>query len=188
MAHVDENDVTLGLRGRFGKQFVFRKVGGRTIVSRRSKPTGGNTVRQVDQREKFRLASLYAKRCLLQPALKEEYEAMARAMGINSAFPAALGDFLNPVQIREIVTVTYAGEIGYPLAILVSDVLKVKTMTVVIMDADGDIIESGPAIRAEGAVGFTYVTTVAIPVIAGVKIRVEVKDRPGNTVSQEVAL
>jgi hypothetical protein len=188
MAHVDENDVTLGLRGRFGKQFVFRKYGRRTIVSRLAKPTGGNTAIQLEQRDKFRLASLYAKRCLLQPALKAEYETMARAMGINSAFPVALGDYLNPVKIQEIVTATYEGEIGYPVAILVSDVFKVKTITVAIIDAAGNVIETGPAIRGEGAVGFTYVTTVAIPAIAGVKIRVEVKDRPGNTESQEVTL
>jgi hypothetical protein len=187
MAHVDENDVTLGLRGSFGKQFVFRKFGGRTIVSRRAKPTGGNTPGQLAQREKFRLASIYAKRCLLQPALKEEYEAIARAKGIG-ALAAALGDYLSTAEIKGIVTDTYGGEIGYPMGILVSDVLKVKTMTVSILDADGDVIESGPAIRADGAVGFTYVTTVAIPVISGVKIRVEVKDRPGNTVSQDVTL
>jgi hypothetical protein len=188
MARVDENDVTLGLRGRFGKQFVFRKHGKKTIAVRRGTPTGGNTLAQNVHRDKFRLATIYAKRCLLQPEMKADYEVMARAKEMTSPFAAALGDYLSPVSIKGIVTDTYKGEAGYPLGVLVSDVYKVKTIKVMIVDASDVVIESGDAIRAEGNVGFTYITTVSIPVVAGMRVRVEVKDRPGNTVTHEVSL
>ena len=35
MACIDKNDLTLGLRGKFGDQFVFRKYRNRTIALRR---------------------------------------------------------------------------------------------------------------------------------------------------------
>jgi hypothetical protein len=188
MARVDENDVTLGLRGKFGKQFVFRKFLNRTIAVRKSRPTGGNTQAQSEHRDQFRLATLYAKRCLLQPALKAEYELIARATDQVSAFAAAVGDYLKPVAITAVVTVTYKGEAGYPLGILVNDLFKVKTMKVTISDAAGNILESGDAMLSEGAVGYTYITTVSIPDVTGLVIKVEVTDRPGNIVAQEVTL
>ena len=99
MARINGNDVTLGLRGKFGKQFVFRKFKNRTIAFRRpDEVESKNTESQVAHRERFRIAALYAKRALLSPELKEEYEAIARATDGASAFAIALGDFMKPVS------------------------------------------------------------------------------------------
>jgi hypothetical protein len=188
MAQVNDNDLTLGLRGKFGKQFIFRKHGKKTIAVRRFAPSGAKTDAQIDHREKFRLATLYAKRSLLQPALKAEYEAIARAKESASAFAAAVGDYLSPVAIDTVHTATYHGEIGFPIGVVLNDVYKVKTIKVTLVNSSGAVVESGPATRAEGASGYTYTTTVAVPDISGLTIKVEVTDRPGNIVTEEVIL
>ncbi len=188
MARIDGNDLTLGLRGKFGKQFVFRQYKGRTIATRKTGQNNTSTEAQVEHRERFRLAALYAKRSMLVPELKTEYEAMARASDNISAFAAAVADFLKPVSIIGIVTESFTGELGSQLAIMVSDILKVKTMKVTLIDDDGSIIETGNASLSGESVNYVYTTTVAIPAIAGLTIKVEVNDRPGNIAVHEVTL
>lgn len=187
MARIDGNDLTLGLRGKFGKQFVFRKYKGRTIATRKADPSGVTTENQSAHRERFRLATVYARRCMMQPELKAEYEEMARATDNAGPFAAAVGDFLTPVSIAGIITASYKGEIGFPISIHVSAVFKVKTLKVTLTDADGTIVESGDAVLGDAA-NYTYLTTVAVPDIAGLKIKAEVTDRPGNAASREVTL
>lgn len=189
MAHVDDNDITLGLRGRIGKQIVFRKFGNKTIVSKRPKrsskpPTEG----QLLHREKFIIAANYATRSLLQPELKAEYEAIARTMENTSAFAAALADFVKVIEIKEIVAQFYNGEAGFPLPVIVSDLYKVKTMKVTMTDAGGNTIETGEATLANGESGYKYITTTSIADITGVKVKVEVTDRPGKVVVKEIVL
>jgi hypothetical protein len=188
MAHVNDNDVTLGLRGKFGKQFVFRKFGRKTIAARAASSTGRQTDAQHEHRERFRLATVYAKRSLLQPELKAEYEAIARAKQTTTPFAAAVGDFLKPVEINGILTASYHGEAGFPLTIMVNDLFKVKTMKVTFTNASGGVVESGLATRTAESAGYTYVTTVAIPDVSGLNIKVEVTDRPGNLVMDDVTL
>ena len=60
MARIDKNDLTLGLRGKFGDQFLFRKYRNRTIALRRFGPGGVTTEAQRQQREK--VPSRYALR------------------------------------------------------------------------------------------------------------------------------
>jgi hypothetical protein len=188
MARIDGNDLTLGLRGKFGKQFVFKKFKNRTIAVRKADPSGITTELQTDHRSRFRLAAVYAKRSLLIPELKAEYEAMAKATDNTSAFAAAVFDFLKSVSITGILTATYSGEVGFPITITVSDLFKVKTMTVTLTDRDGTVIESGSAELLSTSVNYSYITTVSIPNISGLKIKVEITDRPGNTDMHEVTL
>ncbi len=56
MARIDKNDLTLGLRGKFGDQFLFGKYRNRTIALRHFGPGGVTTEAQRQQRGKFRLA------------------------------------------------------------------------------------------------------------------------------------
>jgi hypothetical protein len=188
MARIDGNDLTLGLRGKFGKQFIFRKYKNRTIALRKNSPSSARTEEQKEHRERFRLATLYAKRCMVKPDLKAEYNAIARESESGSAFAAAVADFLKPVTITEVLTNSYTGQVGFPLTIMVSEVFKVKTMHVTLTDMNGNIVESGSASRPAGAPQYSYITTVDIAAVAGLKIKVEVTDRPGNTITHEVTL
>jgi hypothetical protein len=187
MARIEGNDLTLGLRGKFGKQFVFRKYKSRTIASRKSAPSGVATEKQINHRERFRTASLYARRAMQNPALKAEYDAIARATE-SSAIAAAIMDYMKPIKITGILTATYEGEVGFPLTITVNDIFKVKKIKVTITGSSGNVIESGEAILLPTITNYTYTTTVAIPDLTGVKIKVEVTDRPGQIAVQEVTL
>jgi hypothetical protein len=157
-------------------------------VMKKSAPPGRETVKQRQHREWFRLATLYAKRCLLQPEMKAEYEAIARAKENPSPFAAAIWDYLNSISITDVITRTYQREGGFPLSILVNDIVKVKTMKVTIIDRGGKILETGDAWHSEGSTGYTYVTKGTAPIGAGIVIQVEVTDRPGNIVMEEVML
>jgi len=187
MAKISQNDLTLGLRGRFGKQFQFRRYRNQTIALRHYEITQRNTDAQLQHREKFRLAAGYAKRSLLVPELKADYEKFGSAIGI-SAFAAAVKDYLTPIEIQDVLTANYDGQAEFPITVVVKDVLKVKSMLVTITDDDGNVVESGEASVVSGSQGFSYVTKVDIPDISGHTIRIEATDRPDKTVTHEVTL
>jgi hypothetical protein len=94
MALVDGNDLTFGLRGKFGKLFVFRRLRSKTFASRRSDAEIKWSPAQQAQRERFRQATLFAKRAMLDPEMKERYQIMARETQNASAFAAAITDYL----------------------------------------------------------------------------------------------
>src|SRR5690606_13237712 len=114
-----------------------------------------------------------------------DYEKFGGAIG-TSAFAAAVKDYLKPIEIQDVLTANYDGQAGFPITIVVKDVLKVKSMLVTITDDDGNVIESGEASAMSGAPGFSYVTKVNIPDISGHTIKIEATDRPGKSVTHEV--
>ena len=166
MARIDKNDLTPGLRGKFGDQFLFRKT---TIALRRFEASGVTTEAQRQQREKFRLATLYAKRCMLTPELKAEYDKIGRTYG-NGAFAAAVTDFLKSITVDAILTNSYSGQAGFPLTVMVNDIHKMKTMKVTLESASGQVIEEGNAAFMPGSSGYCYVTTVDIANVDGLKL------------------
>jgi hypothetical protein len=185
MARIDKNYLTLGLRGKFGDQFIFRKFKKRTIAVRAFDVPTRSTDAQRTHREKFRQATLYARRCMNIPELKAEYEHIANATD-NSLFGAAVTDFLRHVTITHILCDGYNGKAGFPITIPVNDVYKVKTTKVMLIDSTGNLLEGGDAITTSGSSSYAYLTTVDVLDTAGMKIRVEVMDRPGNQVVKEV--
>jgi hypothetical protein len=187
MARIEGNDLTLGLRGKFGKQFVFRKYKSRTIATRKGETVDRRTADQLEHRERFRLAAMYAKRALKNPELKAAYEAIAEATESNT-FAAAVTDYLKSIIIIGVMAEEYDGQIGFPLTFNVDDPYKVKTMKITLTDAGSTLIESGNASLTGQSIHYSYVTTKAIPDISGLKVKIEVTDRPGKVVIKEVTL
>jgi hypothetical protein len=95
---------------------------------------------------------------------------------------------LKATQITEIITSSFQGEIGNPVLIRVNDLFKVKNMKVTLTNLMGEVIESGNAVLAPEHAAYAYIATVRIPDIAGITIKVEVTDRPGNLVTKSVTL
>jgi hypothetical protein len=97
MAQVAMNDITSGLRGKFGEDFVFRVMRGKTFVSRRAhKPDkSGETFAQRSTRDTFRHASAWAKQILLIPGRKEVYLERARQLNLPNAYTAALKEYMS---------------------------------------------------------------------------------------------
>ena len=83
--------LTAGLRGTVGGTLVFRRLNGETVVAAALVPSSKQPSEgQVMQRERFRLASLYAKRAFNDPELRVEYELVAKVKKLPSARAAAI--------------------------------------------------------------------------------------------------
>jgi hypothetical protein len=96
MAIVFNNDLTLGLRGRVGKTFVFRAVGGRTIVScapRKPDPRK-QSVSQRRTRANFKEAAAWAVRTLMDAEKKLYYQRRAKLLELPNAYIAAVRDYM----------------------------------------------------------------------------------------------
>jgi hypothetical protein len=93
MAKIKLDPLFAGISGRMG-DLVFRKSrNGEVIVSRR--PRKSNTppsAAQMAQRERFKLASQYARAAISDPTMRVLYEEIGMKEG-KSAFAAARADY-----------------------------------------------------------------------------------------------
>ncbi len=103
MAQVFNNVLTSGLRGRIGKQLVFRVVNGATIVSRApAKPDRAKeTEAQRKTRTTFRAATQWAKAQLTIPGRRDYYIQLAREWNLTNAYTAAIKDYMCNGRMRE---------------------------------------------------------------------------------------
>jgi hypothetical protein len=187
MGYVSENDLIEGIRGRVGNKIVFRKLGSRTIASRR--PSRGliSNDKQLAHQERFKLAAQYAKAKMLDPAAKAMYDAIAATREATSSFAIAVGDFLKAPEIKEINTGGYTGKVGDVILVKAIDDVKVTSVKITIAKADGTLIETGASVLAPGEVDWKYVAT-QVAAVPGVKITVAVTDFPGNTTTLDKVL
>src|SRR3954466_7530289 len=103
MANADNSIIIGKLRGSLGKQLVFREWDGKTIVAKSPKSrTNGPTAAQLEAREIFVAASLYAK-SVLKNADKSMAQAYASALKPRqNVYSRAMGDFLSPPVVKGI--------------------------------------------------------------------------------------
>ena len=103
MATVIDNDITMGLRGMIGREFVFRSMNGKTYVSRapRKQDKSKETPRQRLTRTTFKEASAWAKRTLLDPERKTYYLQQARELKLPNAYTAAIQDYMRRRRIAQ---------------------------------------------------------------------------------------
>lgn len=102
MATVDSNLLTLGLRGMFGKQMVFREVNGKTVVSiAPGKRKGPPTEKQAAMREKFKTAREWARKQLENEATAAEWK--ARCVGNQSALSLLIGEYFRREKAGEAI-------------------------------------------------------------------------------------
>jgi hypothetical protein len=181
MGQVKENLLTKGFSGRIGDEIVFRQVGNRTLFAKR--PRKREEITPTPQTERFAKAVLYAKTVLFDPAVKEEYERMAEQAGFNSAYIAALTDYLKAPEIGLVHTDLYTGAIGSLIWITAVDDFKIKQVTVTLQRADGSVIETGEAISEDGR--WKYAATQLNDVLIGTKVLVLAKDRAGKEATAE---
>jgi hypothetical protein len=187
MARVKKNIVTEGLSGKLGDRIVFRTRGGRTFVAVAPTPVKREpTEAQKQQRRKFAEANSYAKRALEDPTLKAAYRAQAKEH--QSAFNAAMGDFLNAPAIDHIDSSEYDGKRGSQLRLSVSDDTQVASVRVAIYDPQGALLEEGDAQLAENNIDWVYTAQKAVAEVKGSKVAVQASDLPGNRSRREEVL
>jgi hypothetical protein len=186
MGQVKENLLTKGFSGRIGDEIVFRQVGKRTVFSKRPRKSNVLSPNQQVQRDFFKNAVLFAKTMLLDPAVRIDYENRAAQAGLPSAYVAAMTDYLKAPEINLLATDFYTGAVGSIIWITVLDAFKIQEMTVTLTDANGALIETGVALPEEGR--WKYVATQPNALVAGTKVIVTAKDRPGKEARVEKVL
>ena len=71
MAHIKDNIITEGMSGKLGNKIVFRNVGGKTIVAKRTTSSGKeDTEEQIKHTLRFRTGVVYAKKAIQAPILE----------------------------------------------------------------------------------------------------------------------
>jgi hypothetical protein len=189
MSRIDNNHLVKGARGNFNKEFVYRKRGEDTHISRMPRRKKGRTpsVKESNIRDLFLAAVNYAKGAMSSPELKKEYG--KRASGKNSAYNIAFRDYTKPPVVKVIETERYTGNPGSAIVVSAMDDFRVAGVSVRITNAAGVLIEEGNAIQeAVDRNKWTYTVTTANATLAGTVIRAVAKDLPGNKAELEISV
>ena len=178
--------VTAGFRGMLGRTLVFRKLNGETVVAaapgpRSKQPTEG----QMIQRERFRLASLYAQRVTRDPELRVEYELAAKAKKLPSARSAAIANYFHSPEILNAKFSTDPSGIIIVEAIVV-DYHRVISVTISVNAPDGSALETGNGVLGIDNQTWTYQIQNSADLVAGVIFEITATNLPGNVTTQSL--
>ncbi len=181
MAKSIENFVMQGASGKVGKMLVFRQRADQTIIAKRPKKNNKPaTEAQLEFRDRFTEASLYAKSAISNPVLKGEYQAKAKPG--QSAYNVAFADYLKAPQLRKVMADSYNGQLGDTVAFRIIDNFKLQSVTIRIIGAANELIEQGVATLSENGLDWQYTTTAVNPSVLGTNLEVTATDTPGNVV------
>jgi len=179
--------VVRGLKGKFADQVVFKKSNGHSIMANvPEKSKRKASAAQEEARDEFRMAASYAKNAIRDPQLKAYYE--SKAQNGQTAFSAALADFLTAPTVRDLDVSGYNGKLGGVIAIRAVDAYSIKTVTVSIKAADGTDLEEGPAVLDSNGNFWNYTATKDAVPVAGTIVKAIAKDNPGNAGTLSVTL
>jgi hypothetical protein len=166
-------------------QFVYRSRKDKTVMAKKpDKSRKPPTQKQEDVRDRFRLAALYARQAMNDPALKAFYA--SKATYGKGAYNMAFADYLDAPRIKDIITSGYSGSIGDKIAVIAIDSFKVKAVRVKITRADGTLVEQGEAVQ--GTLSWEYSCTVNNASLTGCIIMVTAYDLPGNSTVEQKPL
>jgi hypothetical protein len=186
MANTKNNIFMTGLSGTVGRQMTLTQKAGNTIVGKkRGSSSVPATDDQLDIRDKFKVASMYAKAAIQDPATKAIYTAIAK--GGQSAYNVALADAFSAPEIKTITTAGYLGQPGDIISIRVVD-FKVAHVLIVIITPDGVVIEQGNAVLPAGSIDWKYTATALNATLAGTRIVVTARDLPANETVKEALI
>ena len=176
--------LTTGLRGTVGRTLVFRKYFGETVVAAAPVPSSKQpTEVQLNHRERFRMASLYARRALSDPELRVEYELAAKVKKLPSARTVAIADYFRSPEILNAKLSTQPSGAVVVEAIAV-DYLRVKAVTITVNAPDGLVLESGNGVLSADHQTWTYEVQHATELVAGVHFEIKATDLPGNVTTE----
>lgn len=152
--------------------WVYRSLNGENIVTpyhpKKQKPTAA----QTDHRERFRAAQAYAAHVLADPAKRRVYQ----KLGVDRNRPPnalLISNFLTPPTIESVDLGAESSGPGQVIQIVAADAIEVTAVTVRVLDVDGAVVDSGPAIPDHG-VWFYRPGSVAT---AGSGLRIEATAR-----------
>jgi hypothetical protein len=187
MSNSRENVITRRLHGKFGDQVVFRTRNGKSVtadVPKRSRKQAATT--QVKTRDRFKLASIWAKSTLEDADMLAAYS--AKATDGKTAYVLAVTDFLKPPRISEISVAGYHGHPGDVIRVAAFDDFMVVTVKVQIKDATGTLIEAGACQPDSRRMFWLYTATTEVIDLTGVEITAIATDNPEHTGEDTVVI
>ena len=106
---------------------------------------------------------------------------ITKAQGTTmSAFNAAVADWFNELQVREIDTDGWTGAIGQTIRVKAQDDTQVTKVHVQIADTQGNFLEAGDAVQADG-LWWAYTTSTAVSSPSAASVTATAHDLPGNS-------
>jgi hypothetical protein len=156
MAKIKNNPFLMGVSGMIGGQMVVRQTPSGPVMAHAPKSSRRNpSDAQKAQRARFSQAAHYATAACHLP----QYKKIADRRGV-SARSVAIADFLNPPEVRDIILTNYKGKVGDTILVRAIDDVQVQSVSVVITDAQGVVIEQGPCKHPDhDLTRWTYVAT-----------------------------
>jgi hypothetical protein len=188
MAISYDNAITKNYHGMMGG-IVFRCRGDKSIMSKR--PDCSRVVKtkaQKDNMKRFAAATIYGKKVLSDPMLREKYEKKKKMY--QSIWNAAISDFMSRPKVQTIDVKDYKGLPGNEIRISARDRFKFEAVIVTIFNILGQVLESGRAVAMPLSDGmeWVYKATVMNSSYKGSRVVVRVSDLPGNVVNEVVSI
>jgi hypothetical protein len=188
MAISYNNVITKHFRGRVG-DVVLRWVAGKSVMSKR--PDCSKVVKsaaQLANQARFAKASKYSKAVKNDPQRSKDYSEKKKKMKYKDVYHAAMSDCLTKPRVQKVDLVSYRGLKGNIIRISAWDKFRVETVSVMIMNKMGQLIEKGPAVARmySGNREWDYIATTENVDYTGGKVIVLVTDKPGNVVQADV--
>jgi hypothetical protein len=188
MAISYNNVITKHFRGRVG-DVVLRWVAGKSVMSKR--PDCSKVVKsaaQLANQARFAKAVKISKAVKNDPQRSKDYSEKKRKMKYKDVYHAAMSDCLTKPRVQKVDLVSYRGLKGNIIRISAWDKFRVETVSVMIMNKMGQLIEKGPAVARmySGNREWDYIATTENVDYTGGKVIVLVTDKPGNVVQADV--
>ena len=168
------NGSVKGFSGRMGN-LIFRQLPNGTMVvsqaprkkSRKEKEKAKlkRTERQKAHNHRFKRAVVYAKQAA---KVEPVYTEIAAVTPMNNAYNIALSDWLNAPQIHRIERQ------GGCIRVEASDKVMVSRLLITVLNGEGQVLESGEALRTEGN-WWEFASQVE-----GTTVMAEARDLAGN--------
>jgi plasmid maintenance system killer protein len=178
MAIVKDNILLQLVRGTIGKQLTIYERNGQIIMAKKRGPSKKKpTQKQLEARLKMTIAAARAQVMMADPEVKAYYASLA-GPGQN-AYNIAVKDAYRSPEVQNIrledqeVVVTAKNE------------FRVAAVRVEVINAEGRVTESGPAILGWNGIDWHYKAT-ALP--AGGKVIVVAENLPGYDTVKELML
>jgi hypothetical protein len=188
MAVSKNNPLTHGASGMIGNTMVFRSWNGKTYIYNRPKKPTKQSAQQKENRQKFKMATLFAKAMMKDPAKKSEYQTIAKKQKLPNAYTAAITEYMRKPEIRNVDTNAYSGKENQEIKIQARKKgFEVEVVEVIIVNENGEVVEQGKALKTNTG-EWSFNTTKKVIDSKTVTIRVRARERTGNYVDKKLSL
>jgi len=190
MGKIRGNVATRGFSGKVGPTLVFRDgPKGVTYVAAAPKPSIRiASEAQELQKDKFRLASLFADRTKANMTLWAAYEEKAKLKGFRTTRNLIIADYFSVPRVWTLEYEQYTGQPGSVITVLASCLLRAKSVKFVIYNPDGTVLENGDATPEPDDQTWTYTTTSTNNTLTGTRIVATAQAVSGKVASEEITI